>query len=113
MVTGAAGFVGRHVVTELLGQGHSVVAVVRPSRHLPCELEAPGVCVARLDLRAPGERLDELVGGVDAIVNLAATTSGSSRARFDGTVLATERLLDAIRARRWPGRLVHISSLAV
>ncbi len=32
IVTGAAGYIGRHVVTALLDRGHRVVAVVRPGR---------------------------------------------------------------------------------
>ena len=36
-VTGATGFVGRHLVARLLDKGHEVVAVIR-GRDLPSEL---------------------------------------------------------------------------
>jgi nucleoside-diphosphate-sugar epimerase len=113
VVTGAAGFVGRHTVTELLARGHEVVAVVRPSSAVPGELA--GACVELLaaDLRRAGAEVAEAIAGADALVHLAAGSEGSPRARFDATVLATERLIDAIRATAWRGRLVHVSSLAV
>jgi nucleoside-diphosphate-sugar epimerase len=113
LVTGAAGFVGRHTVTELLARGHEVAAVVRPSRPLPAELARAGVELVGADLRRPGAQLAEAIAAADAVVHLAAGTSGSPRARFDATVLATERLIAGIREADWHGRLVHVSTLAV
>jgi 2-alkyl-3-oxoalkanoate reductase len=113
LVTGAAGFVGCHTVTELLARGHEVAAVVRPSSPVPAELARPGVELLATDLRRPGPELAEAIAGADALVHLAAGTTGSPRARFDATVLATERLIAAIREANWRGRLVHVSTLAV
>ena len=113
VVTGAAGFVGRHTVTELLARGHEVVAVVRPSSAVPEELAGAGVELLAADLRRAGAEVADAIAGADALVHLAAGSEGSPRARFDATVLATERLIDAIRAAAWRGRLVHVSSLAV
>jgi nucleoside-diphosphate-sugar epimerase len=114
LVTGAAGFVGRHTVTELLARGHEVTAVVRPSSPVPGELDRPDVELVTADLRRPaGADLAEAIAGADALIHLAAGTTGSPRARFDATVLATERLISAIREANWRGRLVHVSSLAV
>lgn len=113
VVTGAAGFVGRHTVSELLARGHEVAAVVRPSSPLPAELSAPGVELVAADLRRPGADLAEAIAGADALIHLAAGTTGSPRARFDATVLGTERLIATIRETDWRGRLVHVSSVAV
>jgi 2-alkyl-3-oxoalkanoate reductase len=113
LVTGATGFIGRHAVTELLRRGHDVAAVVRPSSPVPPELARPGVELVAADLRDPGPALDSAVSGAAAIVHLAAGSQGSPRARFDATVLATERLLSAVREAQWRGRLVHVSTLAV
>ena len=113
LVTGAAGFVGRHTVAELLARGHEVAAVVRPSSPVPAELARPGVELVAADLRRPSAELAEAIAGADAIVHLAAGTTGSPRARFDATVLATERLIAGIREADWRGRLVHVSTLAV
>jgi nucleoside-diphosphate-sugar epimerase len=113
IVTGAAGFVGRYTVAELLARGHAVTAVVRPGSALPHALERPAVEVVRADLRHASAALQGALLRADAVVHLAAGMSGTSRARFDATVLATERLLELMRELHWRGRLVHVSSLAV
>jgi UDP-glucose 4-epimerase len=113
IVTGAGGFVGRYTVAALLARGHAVTAVVRPGSALPDPLQRPGVEVLRADLRHASAALEDALACAGAVVHLAAGMSGTSRARFDATVLATERLLELMRAQRWRGRLVHVSSLAV
>jgi UDP-glucose 4-epimerase len=113
IVTGAGGFVGRYTVAELLARGHTVTAVVRPGSTLPQALEQTGVEVLRADLRVPPASLASALLGAGAVVHLAAGMSGTPRARFDASVLATERLLELMREVRWRGRLVHVSSLAV
>jgi nucleoside-diphosphate-sugar epimerase len=113
LVTGAAGFVGRHTVTELLARGHEVVALVRPSTAVPAALARPGVELVRADLRRPTRALSVAITDADAIIHLASGTKGSPRARFDATVLGTETVIAAIRAAAWRGRFVHVSTIAV
>jgi dTDP-glucose 4,6-dehydratase len=79
LVTGAAGFVGHHVVEHLLRlTEHEVVALVS-FRHSGCPLrlahlqEHGRLSICYHDLRAPiSERLAVTVGDVDAIWHLAA-----------------------------------------
>jgi nucleoside-diphosphate-sugar epimerase len=113
LLTGASGFIGRHVAGELAHRGHDVVALVRPSSTVPRELEQRQVELFPTDLRRPAEGLGEAIEGADAIIHLAAGIAGSLRMRFDATVAGTENLISAIPAGGWSGRLVHVSSLAV
>lgn len=113
LVTGAGGFLGSHLVEELLQRGSQVSALVRPSRELPGAWEQRGVIRVPIDLRAPGSDLSAALADCDAVFHLAATTAGTWRSMFDTTVSATERLLEAMRAGGWRGRLVHVSSFSV
>lgn len=113
LVTGAGGFLGRHVVEELLRRGHEVQALMRPSRELSPEWRERGVERVALDLRERGDRLSQALAGCDTVFHLAATTSGTWRSMFDTTVTATERMADTMRADGWQGRLVHVSSFSV
>ena len=113
LVTGAAGFLGSHLVEELLARGWQVDALVRPSRELPPDWRRRGVAGVPIDLRQPGERLAPVLAECDAVFHLAATTGGTWRSMFDTTVAATQGLLDTMRSSGWRGRLVHVSSFSV
>lgn len=71
VVTGAGGYVGRHAVASLLDAGARVVALARPSRRRPLELD-PRAEVVLADVLADGFDLRAVVPGqIDALVHLA------------------------------------------
>ena len=111
LVTGANGFLGRHVVGALLAQSIQVRAMARPAASLEGLAWPSSVEVFRADLRTSGE-LGRAFEGVDVLVHLAAVVSGGEEAQFAGTVAGTERLLDAMASSACR-RLVLCSSFSV
>src|ERR1700730_5693242 len=111
LVTGANGFLGRHVVGALLARGIEVRATVRPATRLEALGWPSSVEVFRADLRTSRE-LPHAFEGIDVLIHLAAVVSGGEDAQFAGTVVGTERLLDAM-ARTTCRRLVLCSSFSV
>lgn len=109
LVSGAGGFLGRSVVDRLLQRGHSVRAIVRPASSRPSWPDE--VEVFRADLRVQ-EDLEQTFVGIDAVLHLAAATSGNEDTQFASTVVATERFLAAM-SKSAVRRLVHVSSLVV
>ena len=109
LVSGASGFLGQYVVARLLERGHSIRAIVRPASPDPSwkgEVE-----IFRADLRIH-PNLVTAFDGVDALMHLAASTSGDEDVQFTSTVVGTEKLLEAMSMSSTK-RLVHISSLVV
>jgi nucleoside-diphosphate-sugar epimerase len=109
LITGASGFLGRYVVFRLLERGHDVRAIIRPASPTPAW--ASKVEIFPADLRV-NDNLLSAFDGIDAVVHLAAATSGNEDSQFATTVVGTERLLDAM-SKSSVKRLVHISSFAV
>ncbi len=105
-VTGATGFIGRHLVAELVARGVPVRAIVRPeSTHdVP-----PGATIVRV--RLDREALREAFAGVEAVVHLAGTISALDAADYAVVNVEGTRAVAAAAAVAG-ARLVHISSLA-
>lgn len=113
LVTGATGFLGRHVVAAAVRAGHTVRAMVRPGTDpgaLPWGLH-PRLETVHADLRGRRD-LPAAISGCDVVVHLAATKSGDFASRFAGTVVATENLLSAMD-EAGVTRLVHCSTFSV
>lgn len=68
-LTGATGFIGSHIIPELLEQGHRVLGLTRSDEGAR-QLEAAGVHVHRGDLERP-ETLASGVAAADAVIHCA------------------------------------------
>jgi dihydroflavonol-4-reductase len=96
LVTGATGFLGGHLVEELVRQGHGVVAMARKGSDTKL-LEKLGVEVRRADLNDV-DSLQRAVKGTDVVVHLAAyyTFSGKKEMYEKINVQGTRNLLEAM-----------------
>jgi len=119
LVTGASGFVGSHLLPELLGAGHRVVALVRsPTSGEKVTRRLPAALAANLELRTGDvdrpATLPAALAGVEAVVHLAAIPRDSNGGRqllavnLDGT-----RNLVAAMQASGVMRLVHLGALGV
>lgn len=111
LVTGGAGFLGRHVVQAIAARGHSVRVLARRS------VDAAAMGWSRLDVQVvQGDMLQgdlrEAVAGVDVVVHLAAVMRGSADEQIRTAVEGTQRLADAMLAAGVK-RLVLASSFSV
>jgi nucleoside-diphosphate-sugar epimerase len=68
-LTGATGFIGSHIIPELLGRGHRVLGLTRSDAGAR-QLQAAGVDVHRADLNAP-ETLASGAAAADAVIHCA------------------------------------------
>jgi len=113
VVTGASGFVGSHIVDELLRQGARVRCLLR-STSTTRWLDGKDVEITRLDLH-DAARLEAAVRGANWIVHAAGLTHARSPREFqEANVGGTERMLGAAaKAGDQLQRFLLISSQAV
>jgi nucleoside-diphosphate-sugar epimerase len=104
LVSGAAGFIGSHVVRRLAAAQNTVIAIARQPK---------GGAHRIADLAA--DCLDPLLEGCDAVVHCAARAApwGERALFWRDNVVATERLLDAARRAGTVRRFVHISTPSI
>lgn len=82
LVLGGGGFIGRHLLAELIGHGHQVVATARNARGLRGAVA--GISVVELDLAKAIQPDDwmPLLSGIDLIVNAAGVLRGKDMRRI-------------------------------
>ena len=112
-VTGGTGFVGSHVLNELVEKGHQVVALVRPgSEH---KLKKPDeVEIALGDVTEIAD-LQEGMQGCDAIIHLVGIIRAFPSKGITFERMHTEATGNVVQAAKETGveRLLHMSALGV
>jgi len=110
LVTGAGGFIGRHLVARLLRDGVRVRAFVRGAPPSAWASET-SIDVVRGDL-GDADAVGRAVAGVDVVFHVGATMRGDAAAFDRGTVAGTRHVIDSVLAHAVT-RLVYVSSLSV
>ena len=103
-VTGATGFIGRHLTAHLVAQGVTVRSILRPDS--PHEAP-PGTVAARVPLDT--DALVPIFTGAAVVVHMAGVVQ-PTRASASVNVLGARAVAEA--ARQAGAHLIHISSLA-
>src|SRR3989338_850721 len=115
LVTGAAGFVGRHLIGTLLERGASVRALVRPGGSRLARNIAGEVEEVEADLGQP-ESLKKYFEGVDSVFHLAGCylpgKSDSLTEELRQSNVETTRGVVSASLRAGVRRLIHLSSIA-
>lgn len=120
LVTGGAGFIGSHLVEELVRRDADVTVVDNLSTGLESNLSAviDGVEMCKLDLVTDDIRPLLLKQAFDMIFHLAANayvpaSVENPRKDFESNVIATFNLLEAVRDVAPQTGIIHTSSAAV
>ena len=111
LVTGGSGFIGRHVVAELVRTGWQVRCLVRHTSQVD-HLIHPRVELRQGSLHSPGD-LSNAVHDVDAVFHLAGLANAvSTRQLFETNATACGVLADACCRAPTPPLFLYLSSLA-
>ncbi len=110
LVTGGTGFVGRHIVEQLIASGKQVRILLRPSKkspNLPKGTAVEAAVCSLLDERGLRAAMRE----VDEIIHLAGTERHSSRAELQNVDIQGTQVLAAAAAQSNVRRILFLSHL--
>lgn len=118
LITGATGFVGRHIVEETILRGFQIIASVRKSSNTEF-LKQNNITCVYLSLHEPKILAIELseiqnkYGNIDFLIhNAGITQSLKSKTYYDVNFQLSSNLLNAVSRFKTPPKFIFISSLA-
>lgn len=110
-LTGATGFVGRHMLRRLLDEGHAVRALVRDPQRAR-ELEQTGVELVEGDV-VSGAGLEPSLQGCDGVIHLVGIIAEKGGNTFERVHhLGTKNVVEAAR-REGVRRFIQMSAIGV
>jgi nucleoside-diphosphate-sugar epimerase len=118
LLTGATGFVGRHIVEEALRKGFQIIASVRESSNLDFlkEKNIPFVYLSLHNTKKLSCELNELqnkYGNIEFVIhNAGVTQSLKNKSYYDVNFQLTNNLLNAVSDLKNPPKFIFMSSMA-
>ena len=110
-LTGASGYIGLHILQDLLATGHEVTAVVRSSAKLGHFADDPSLHIVTADLAQP-DFIPGVIQGHQVCVHAALLWNEPGSELELRDTAATARLFDAA-GRAGVARSIYLSSVAV
>lgn len=110
-VLGASGFIGGHVVEQLVAAGKPVRILVRKPDVLGAHMRSPLVRFVKGSLDDTGA-VESVIRGCDAVIHLASG-GGDSYADFERTIVQGTRRVAELCIRHRVRRLLYTSTVAV
>lgn len=107
-VTGAGGFVGRHIIDQLVERGHEPRALLRDPARLPF-LRPDAVTVVRGDL-ADHDALRRLTHGADAVMHLVGIIAERRGVTFQAVHVESTHALAVAARLAGVRRFIHMSA---
>jgi NADH dehydrogenase len=112
VLTGATGFVGQHLITELTALGHDCRVLTRSDKNQPQLLSLPRVELRKTDLKSAAD-LAAALQGADAVINLIGILNekGWGGGGFRAAHVAPVQALIAACEANGIRRFIQISAL--
>lgn len=112
LLTGGTGFIGSHVLVELLKQGHEVTILARNANKVPFLKTMPHVTVLNVSMN-DYEKISEVVKGKDAVVHIALNMTGATAYDVLISDTASTVFLATEAAKAGVKKFVYTSSTAL
>ena len=110
-VLGGTGFIGVHVVRQLLAAGHGVSVMARSLVNLPAVFADPRVALHRGDIRDP-EAVARAIGSASVVINLAHGGGGATWEDVRRAMVGGAETVATVCQAKLVRRLVHVGSIA-
>jgi predicted dehydrogenase/nucleoside-diphosphate-sugar epimerase len=110
-VFGGTGFIGKHLVRQLLDANYTVGVIARNTAGLPAHFADPRVTLVRGDV-TKREDIARGIGTAKYVVNLAHGGASGSREVIVDALVGSARTMGEVCLEKQVTRLVHVGSIA-